>query len=58
MEGEAFGPVKAQWMPQCREIRRRGGRSEWVGEQPHRSRENNDEIGGFWGVETRKEDNI
>jgi hypothetical protein len=31
---EALGPV----MPRCRGMPRWGGRSEWVGEHPHRSR--------------------
>ena len=33
MGGEALGPVKAQWMPQCRGMPEQGSRSGWVGEQ-------------------------
>jgi hypothetical protein len=51
MGREALGPMRAQWMPQSREIRGRGGRSGCVKKKyPHRSRGWEDGIGGFLGV--------
>jgi len=50
--GEALGPVKAL-CPQCRGMPGPGSWSGWVGEQGQ-ERGNR----GFFGGETRKEDNI
>jgi hypothetical protein len=48
-EREAFGPVKAPQMPQCRGIEgREVGVGGWVEEHPHRSRGREDGIGGLW----------
>jgi hypothetical protein len=46
MGREALGPVKARFLSVWG-IQRQGGRSRWVGEHPHRSREMEDGIAGF-----------
>jgi hypothetical protein len=58
MGEEALGPMKAQW-PNVRECEDgEVGAHGWVGSHPHRSRRRWDRIGGFWGVEIGKGDNI
>jgi hypothetical protein len=48
MEEEVLGPMKAQYMPQCRGIEgRQMGVGERVEEHPHRSRAREDVIGWF-----------
>jgi hypothetical protein len=48
MGGEILGPMKAQWMPQCRGIKgEEVGVGGWVEEHPHKSRGREHGIGGF-----------
>jgi hypothetical protein len=48
MEGEVLGPMEARKMPQYRGIKgREVGVSEWVEEQPSRSRGREDVVGWF-----------